>query len=67
MKKQWRAELRAIKKQKCQVDKVCLQEMHRLARELRKLHRANIRANNTAVRATRKLDRRAAIIQGRLS
>ena len=66
MKKQWRKELRDLEKQKKQADKDCVKEMRRIAREITKLNRANIQANNVAVRRTRKLDRRIAIVEARL-
>ena len=66
MKKQWRKELRDLEKQKKQADKDCVREMRRIAREITKLNRANIQANNVAVRRTRKLDRRIAIVEARL-
>ena len=66
MKKQWGKELRDLEKQKKQADKDCVKEMRRIAREITKLNRANIQANNVAVRRTRKLDRRIAIVEARL-
>ena len=67
MKKQWRGELRTLKRHRAKIEKDLARELKRLQREIIKLQRAGIRANNASVKAGRKLDRRIAILEGRLS
>lgn len=67
MKKQWRGELRILKSHRAKVERDLHRELKRIQRETAKLQRAAVRANNATVRTGRKLDRRIAILEGRLS
>lgn len=66
MKKQWRAELRILKRHRAKIEKDLARELKSLQRETLKLQRSGIRANNAGVKAGRKLDRRIAIVEARL-
>ena len=67
MNKQWRAELRVLKRARAKAERDLVSEIKRIQREITKLNRAGIRANNATVRTGRKIDRRIAILEGRLS
>ena len=67
MKKQWGKELRVLKKASDKVEDRLMVELKAIQRQTLKLQRAGIRSNNQAVKMRRKLDRRIAILEGRLS
>jgi hypothetical protein len=67
MKKQWRAEQCRLKKDRRLVDQYGAGRIKHIWREIAKLRKEAVRVNKSARSHARKIDRRIAILEGRLS